>query len=263
MSGTEGFGFIPPTGQEPETEPDESQIFSDFLKNVPDEEKPVVQKYLAQIQGGVTKRFQSIHDEYRPYKEIAGQYDPEILQRALGVWDLLDQDPKRVYDILKTMAQENQWEPDPNAQPPKTPPHLQGLPEEFTGRFNQMEQLLMTMGQEILSSRQEREAAAQDQQLDDYMNWLKTTHGEFDEPWVLSRMEQGVDGQEAVKQYQAFEQSILTRAGVGNGNGGKPTPRVLGGAGSVPMDRGLDLKNASDQDVRNHIVAMLNASHQS
>lgn len=254
-----GFQFTPPEGQ---GTGDPNDVASGFLKDVQNPEHvAVLQQYLPQWQAGVTKRFQSIHDEYRPWKDIGR--DPDEVRQALDAWDLLDTNPQRVYELLTEIGKTAGWLP--GEQPPsgqgqqqqQQPDWMKAVPQEFLQKFDQMEKLLTAIGQETISSKQEREAAQQDAQLDAYLTWLEKEHGKFDERIVLAFMQNGMDGPQAVAEYRT-----LVGGGQNGNGGGRPTPRVLSGAGSVPMDRQPDYAKAPAKDIRSEIVARLQAAHQ-
>lgn len=259
-----GFQFTAPEDGGQGTEnPDD--VASGFLKGVQNPEHvAVLQQYLPQWQAGVTKRFQSIHDEYRPWKDIGR--DPEEVQQALSAWDLLDSNPQRVYELLTEIGQSAGWipssqggQPAPQGQgQPPQPEWMKQVPPEFMQEFQEMKKVLMAIGQETVSSKEARQQADEDAKLDAYLGWLEEQHGKFDERIVLALMQNGLDGPQAVAEYR----TMIGQAQGGQNGGGRPTPRVLSGAGSVPMDRQPDYAKASNKDIRADIVARLAASHQ-
>lgn len=245
---------------------DPNDIASGFLKNIPQEHQQIVGQYLPQWQAGVTRRFQSLADEHRPWKDLGRDYDE--VTSAIGIWDLLESDPKRVLDMLTEIGSQNGWLNNPSGVTPPPPvgqPNLpgasvpSGLPPEWESKLSQIEKVVMALGQETINQREERTQAEQDRQLAGYMEFLHKTHGNFDDDFILSRLAAGIDGDTAVKQYTAMVDQILQSH---NGTGGRPTPRVLSGAGSVQVDRGPDYAKMSNQDVRNEIQARLAASAQ-
>lgn len=212
-----------------------------FLKNVPEVDRKVLEPYVKQWDAGVTKRFQRIHDTYRPYKDLGEVQD---IQDAIRVYTMMNNDPESVIKILaEYMEQDVTLTPRQQAQlaqavqqqtagQGETPelPYEGALPEEFLGEWGQIKQLVLGMGQFLASQQKVTQKQQEDQQLDSYLSELKTKHGDFNEEYVLMKMAQGVDGNEAVKAWRELVQAEINRAA---GNTPKPPP-VLNGHGAVP-----------------------------
>src|SRR5436190_20090017 len=69
-------------------------LASPFLKNVNPSDRPVLERYLKDWDANVTRRFMSIHDQYRPYKDLG---DLDTIQSAMAVYNLLGNDPMQIY----------------------------------------------------------------------------------------------------------------------------------------------------------------------
>ena len=110
----------------------EASLSSDFLANVPESDRAVVSRYIKDWDSGVTKKFQEIHGQYEPYKQLG---DVDKLRQAVEVYDLLDNSPEIIYETLKQHFSEIQPQVPVSPQtPPAQPqpnPQIQQVIEPF------------------------------------------------------------------------------------------------------------------------------------
>lgn len=231
---------------------------NDFLKNVDEADRPSVEKYLKMIDAGISRRFQGIHDQYRPYKELG--VDPEQLQQAVGIMQMLNDNPQDVLQALQeALAEENT-----GSQGLGTGDEdfdFQGLPpqiQEKLAKVDQMEQALQAVAQHILGQQEQTTQQQADQQLDQTLTQLHSEFGEFDEEYVLAKAyANGGDLAAAVTQYNAAIQKAMT----GQQQMGKMPP-ILGGGGVVPQDNSQSVKSLSRSDTQALVERMLAANSQ-
>jgi hypothetical protein len=236
-------------GQPAETGTEQAEsIGTDFLKNVPDSDRAVVSRYIKDWDAGVTKRFQEIHSQYEPYKQLG---DVDKLQQAVEIYDLLDNTPEVLYETLKqhfgevpqqqVMNQQTapvqQQQPNPQLQQ-ALEPFLTPLQQKIEEQHGMMEK----MAQVILQGNQRDQEAAEDRALDQYMQELETKYGKFDQRAILMGLYEGKDGDQAVKEWR----DSLTQYTQPSQPQNIPPP--LSG-GSVPDDM-VDVGTMSDKDVR-------------
>jgi hypothetical protein len=224
-------------------------LASPFLERIPEADREVVGRYIKDWDAGVTRKFQSIHEQYAPFKGM----DAEETQQAMALMQLINEDPQRVYDLLGQSLQP-QGQPGQQQMPQNPFADANGdvdLPPQFIDKFTRMEQTLEALAGRFLQDAEQRQAEQEDQQLEQYMGALQNKYGEFDEDWVLSKMLGGMDGEQAVKEYgQWLQQQINSRM-----SQKRPVP-VLGGGGSVPPN-GVDPTKMSGGDVRKLVADML------
>jgi len=234
----------PPANDPPVSDPD--SLANDFLKNVPDTDRAVVEKYIKDWDAGVTKKFQSIHEQYSPYKELGEVTD---IQQAIQLQELLESEPEYVYNMLAQEFGGDQQQQQKQQQ--QLPPEFEGLPPEFMEKFNQQQTMLESLAQLVLDGRQQNVADEEDKALETELGRLKKAHGEFDEEFVLSKMWHGASGDDAVKAYQTLTQSII------NGQQKpKPQPPGLFGGGVIPTDN-PDVGKMESKDVRSLVANIL------
>jgi hypothetical protein len=242
------FGAVDPSI----SDADESDsLASPFLEKIPQADREIVGRYIKDWDAGVTRKFQSIRDEYRPYKDLGA--GPDELAQAYALMQMVNDDPQRVYDLLGQAIQP-QGQPGQQQMPQNPLADAYGdsdLPPQFIDKFTRMEQTLEALAGRFLQDAEQRQAEQEDQQLEQYMGALQNKYGEFDEDWVLSKMLSGMDGEEAVKQYSQWLQGQINS----RMSQKRPVP-VLGGGGSVPPN-GVDPTKMSGGEVRKLVADML------
>lgn len=252
---------------QPQGQQQRNEFLEGILAEIDPAHRPIVEPYLGKWNAGVTRRFQELHGELSPYKELGA--DPETLQQALALMEQIDTDPQGVLTLLQEavaemtgqgqqqqlpQGQQGQQIPGQEGQQSTLPPEFQQLQE----KFNTFETVLEAMAQQMLDQRSTEEQSAEDQQLDEYFGLLKQEFGDFDEHFVIAKMMAGVDGAEAVKQFQQLIQGQVNQRGQRAAN----LPPVLGGGGAVPQG-GKSVTDASRKETKNLVAQILAASNQS
>lgn len=244
-----------PAAVDPVVEPpDDLGLSGDFLKGIPDADRAVVERYVKDWDSGVTKRFQSIHDEYKPYKDLG---DVGEIEQAVQLRHLLDTDPEYVYNMLKQeFDAQGQKTPDASGAKPELPEY-EGLPPEFVQKFTEQGNMLESLAQLVLETRNRDTETQEDEALASELKRLTTKHGDFDEEYVLAKMWNGSSGDDAVKAYQNLRQGII------NGQEKpKPQPPGLFGGGVIPTDT-PDVAAMSSKDTKNMVAELLARAAQS
>lgn len=240
-------------GSQESNESPEDSLANDFLSQIPEEHREVVAPYVKKWDAGVTRRFQDIHSRYAPYKELG---EVETLQKAQQVYELLTTQPEVLYELLADELGKIQ-EPDASTQAQQAqqsqPGQLPELPPQYQEKFNQMEKLLTTLAQHTLTEQQQVAQSQEDQQLEQYMGLLKEEFGEFDETFVLTRMLNGVEGPDAVKEFMQMKNSLLEQA---QPQQQQPSTPILSGGGAVPNEE-VRMGDVPSKDVTQLVAGLL------
>jgi hypothetical protein len=196
-----------------------------FLRAIPEQDRNIVQKYIKDWDGNVTRKFQSIHEQYQPYKELG---DYEELRQAMALNQYLQNNPVDFYNHLQetldemreqglivTEEQEEQFIP--QTESVQQPDRVAELEEQM--------QAFLEWQQEQVNSAEEAE---QMQELDNLMDQMHTVHGDFDDDWVLLQLSRGATPEQAIEGWNSLLQSK-----VGSFQTRKPIPNVMGGNGAV------------------------------
>jgi hypothetical protein len=226
---------------------------SPYLKNIPEQDRPIVSKYIKGWDGDVTRRFQKIHDEVRPWKEL-GEID--VIKRQIEIVRLLQADPKTFHknltEFIKQLDGEDmndEIEEDDVPVKEDSDPRdsmiadLQKKVDELSGAFT-----------EDFNSRYEQQEIAK---LDKELDRLHTVHGDFDEDWVLVQVSRGTPIESAIKQFN----DKYGNSRVNSFRKDTP-PKILSGAGSVGQSQ-VDTSKMSKSDKLNYMTQLLEGASSS
>jgi hypothetical protein len=227
-----------------------------FLKNVNPEDRAAVARYWKQINGGVTKHIQGIHDQYSWAKDLQAD---EVTQ-ALHLLNSLNSNPAQVsrmiYEAAKEMypdqfddGQQQQTPPETDlGTEPKLPEHA-NLPKEFLDEYQQMKQIVQSLGQDYLSDKQARQQQQEDAALDAALKDLHTRYGNIDDDYVLLQLSKGKTPDEAAKAFIEFRDNLI------NSRTRKPPPNVLPGGGSLLPNGQVNGSPKMDSKARRELIA--------
>lgn len=233
------------TGQSSEGQVDPDSLASGFLSGIPEADRPVVEKYIKDWDAGVTKKFQDIHGQYAPYKELG---DPETLSQAMQIAELFDSNPEYLlteiskalgYTLTPPGTQPGQNVPG-QQQLPSTPEVPGNLSPEIQARFDEQQQLLTTLADLFLQQKEAESTQQEDQQLESFLADLHKKHGEFDDQYILLQIANDVDADQAVKNWT----DMLGKYGTNTGGIRLPPPPPSLSGGTVPSGT----KSVTDMD---------------
>jgi hypothetical protein len=187
----------PPVG---DSVPGLSEFAQGILGQIPEMDRPIMAKHLPTWDSNVTKKFQSIHEEYKPYKDLGSVED---IQQALQFIGLLNDDPIQFIDMVKNALKESGMgiEDDLGNQG-GTLPEYEGLPSGFVDKFTALESNFNNyMGKidQFMNSINEKEQLSQ---VDKMLGDMHNTHGDFDNDYVLLKMSQGLSQDDAIKSWK-------------------------------------------------------------
>lgn len=263
--GSLGEVASPESAETPQQE--DHSLLPGFLKNIPDQDRAIVSKYTKDWDAGVTKRFQSIHDEYKgklqPYEALG--YDPDTLGRMVSFIDMINNDPGAAYTALQEVIQNNNpelWEALQQGNGVETEVSDTGEVEDFGGLDPAIQQLIEQQNaqiQELNEWRQSREQSEIEQEqfdaFDQMIDGLLQQAGiadddEFARDYIITQIAREKTPQDAVKQYQSYVN------GLRNSQNTRPAPRIIGGQGGVPSDQ-VDASKMRGEQRREYIASLL------
>lgn len=240
-----------------------SQEFgSPFLNEVDEAHRPIVEPYLKKWDSNITQKFQELHAKYQPYEQLG---DVDQLSQAVYIAQLLENDPKQVFDFLAqelgVQAGQAQGPGQQQQNEPEVPEEFEGLPPAFVQQWQQQQQALEAIAQMLLDNQKSAQEKAQDAELDQLMTSLQEKYkdqGGFDEEYVLSKMMNGVDPDKAVKSYFDMVQNVLNQRGAR-----QPGFPVLGGGGVTPQTNSKNVTDLSRNETKDLVAQILSSQGQS
>lgn len=235
--------------------PSADDLASPFLSKIPDADKPVVAKYLKEWQGGVTKRFQSIHEQYKPFKDV----DREEFETAMSFFNLANESPERVIEALLEAVPElgqKYKSGQGNGAPPVgtgnvNPWAEQGVPDDFAQEHLQLRAIVEALAEQTMGQQNAQHEAEEDAELDDLVGQMHDAFGDFNEESVLLKMANGMDPESAVSAWaDEMQQYVDSRRSP------RFPPPVMGGNGSVASG-GVEPSKLGDKDRKAYIASAL------
>lgn len=220
----------------------EETLGNQFLHGIPDQDRGIVAKYITDWDGKVTKRFQSIHDQYKPYKELG---ELEQLQAALNFQNNFRSNGNEVFknmiqhwmqyhgdnalpEMLKLLGAQNAEGPpqmtytDDNGFDPGEPPDPRDI------QLQNMQEKLDQFEQWQTAQEESRQLEEANKQLDSIVQNLHNQHGDFDDTYVITQIAAGATPEKAIEAYQNLVKGISSQTP-------SRTPfKTMGGQGGVP-----------------------------
>lgn len=238
-----------------------NDLYAQYLERFPSSLHPIATEVFKEWDGNVTKRIQSVHEEYEPYKPFVEQYEADDIAQAIALAEAMERDPQAFYNALAQAY--NLGQPEPQAQAQYEQELINPAEEEFDDpnaqRLAQHEELLRAMAESMLAERQEREQAIEFEESErayvETMTNLANTYGDFDLDYVNTLMAQGVDPDTAVQHWQSQVQAYAQRQLAPN----QTAPIVMGAGGGTPSIQ-RDVENLSSQETRALVEQMLRAA---
>ncbi len=166
------------------------ELSNPFLQNVAEEDRDVVGKYVKPWDANVTRRFQEVHNQYKPYKDLG---EIEQLKQDVEIANFIRNNPDQMYQMLhEQFGQQLQQGQQPQQGVTQQQPGNQGLslnnlPEElqplaqllqqqeqqygtrFQGydqQFGKMEQTLNVVADYLVQQIESNSKSMEDKQLD-------------------------------------------------------------------------------------------------
>lgn len=252
-----------PTPTDPPAPQENQAPYAEYLEKLPETVRPLVEPVFKEWDGGVTQRFQELHSQYEPWKQVTDEYQPDDVMGALQVASVLEEDPERflaafveAYPELAQKVLQGQG----GSQPPSsTPPAseqglgdldpedpvakqlkmLQDKVDELTGGFTQRQQL--------------EEQQASQQYLDSVLSELHKEHGEFDDTFILSQIAfANRTPEQAIQAWNDTKTRFMTPQTTPQ----PPAPPVISANGGIPSTV-PDLESMDSKDTKNLVAQLL------
>lgn len=234
--------------------------YQSYVDRFPEQFRGQAAEIFREWDGNVTRQQQSVQSRYAPWQQFTDAgYQPEYVTAATQLLDQIRQNPQEIIPWLASEAGVNwggQQDQGGNAAPEQQQPEwMSTLPPELVdriGRMDKVEQLAELLGQTMLQQQEEQQLNQELAQFDNYLAELAQQYGDFDEDWVLAKIEaQQMSPEQAVQAWHEQlrvwgAEAARTRA-----------PRVLGNGGGLPSQQ-IDPRSMNRNQTRD-LVAQLAA----
>lgn len=226
--------------------------WADYLTELPDSVKPLVEPLFKKWDGDVTQRFQTVHSEYeplKPFQEIVNNgWEFNDVQQALILAQTLNDNPEAVYKALVEAYKFGETGTGPVGEPVNPPDDGTTGGTITDPEFLRIKEMTEAMAQLLTQQQQQAEAAQQDAQLNATIADLKQKYGEFDDQYVMTKVYAGSTWDQAVAD---FQQLIASHAA----NRVEP-PVIMGSGGGLPSQV-VTPGSMSDKDRKSLVTQLL------
>lgn len=236
-----------------------SSFVQELLKDAPQEHLPILEPYIKKFDAGVTRRFQDLSSKYKHYEPLG--WDEETTQQMAEVYRVLNDEPERMLEALKEALELDDEEQNSLDDGGDTGQGLPGVPPEIAQQLQEQQQVLEALAQYVLNENSERTQAVEDQEFESYMGLLKKEYGDFDERYVTAMIANGLDGEAAVKQWQAAIQEEINKA-LAATEGLPPATLSSAGGGAVVQQEPQKLGSYSSKDIRQLIANVVGQANE-
>jgi len=227
-----------------------------FLDALPSSLHSQVTPILSEWDKGVQQRFESIHEEYAPYKQYKEQgIDPDTISQALNLVNALNENPEQVWKSMGeyyNLTPAEQAAVDDAAKTEDSSDQSWMDDEDYVDpRIAKLEEGVKQMAELLMQEQQAKAQAAEDERLASELSSLKEKYGEYDENYVLGLMLNGASAEEAIKGYKEITDRILAQ------NNRPPAPKVLGGGGGGVASTSVNPAKLSEAERKQLAMQML------
>lgn len=240
-----GSGYDPSQGQQggqgDQGTPGGHPAFQEVYNILPQEFHEKVSPVLKQWEQNVNQRFEQVHSKYGPWDNFIKQgVDPEQVNWAVNMLNMLEQNPREVYDRIGQYFQFNGQPTDPTGgQGQGGQQQQQQTDDPYAERVTAAERQLRLMTDFLVQQQEKTSQAEADRWLDDLMSQAEKKYGKFDQRFVAAQMAGGASIDQAVQAFQQLRQQW----------GAPPPPPLITGAGGGIANNSVDIKKMNDQQV--------------
>ncbi len=239
-----------------------------ILDALPAEMHPLIKPELEKWDQAVNAKFEEIRNEVAPYGDVLKGVNPEYVQQALQVADMIRNDPNSLVSRLNEqmglgyLTKEEAEALQQQVNTPDGDDDWDGTDIEKHPKFVAMQQALEGINTTLTAQQQRDLEAQQAREFEQYMTTLHETEGDFDDEYVLAIMANtDLDGPSAVAKYREkiAELTANGQQGQANNNNGTPPPVVLdgNGKGSGAEQEVVDFSAMKKSDINDYIAERL------
>lgn len=265
---TQGLGTeaTSPAAEPTTTGTEEVQpIYAEQLAALPESVRPLVEPQFKAWDTQVNERFQKLHSQYEPWKEVFESYEPQVVNEALQLAAMLEQDPKGVMEALAAQFGEQ------GQQPPVVTPANVGIEPNVTDeeedpyaeRFGKLESALEQIAGVLVNQQNLTVQQQQQQALDGILTDITEKNPNIDQKYILNRLVLGDTPDEAVNNFNSTIEAAITARGFVPG-ATTTAPTVVSGSGGTPSlsDGGKKISELTNRETEDYVAKLLEQAAQ-
>lgn len=239
------------TVSDQDNSPGPNPAWNDVLSVLPEQFHPVVTPHFSKWDSAAQQKIEAANNSlkefeaYKPFVEHGISSDE--LEQGIRLMYEINTNPQNVYKALADAYNFDQANAASEVE--------DGEEDEATAvaedpRYNQLQQGLELVSKIVLNDAKAKQDAQMDAELNNELSSLTEKYGEYDMDYVLTKMLNGLSGEDAVQAYQ----KLVTP---------KPfAPTILGNSagGSGLPSNAIDPTKLSGKETRNLVAEMLAAA---
>lgn len=235
--------------------------WNDILSDVPEEFHHILRPKLESWDKTVQDKLAEARSEFDAWKPfVENNIDPKIVENALQFAYEFENNPEPV--IKKAIEHFNlNLDMPPNASDDDDADYDEDDEDSDDPRYAELMRRQRELEEQYAQDAQAQAEAEAEAQLDEYLESLRKEHGDFDEPFVLAHMMNGVSGEDAVKAFRSLGETYFKPS---EASTPKP-PVVMGNTGTpgsgLPAD-GTKMGDLSRTQVDELVANILNGNRQ-
>jgi hypothetical protein len=225
--------------------------FQPLLNDIPQDLHQKIIPHLQQWDKNFNDRVGKLQSDYEPWKPVLNSgATPDMVQTGLNILNLLERDPKALYDAL---VENYKFEQEQQQAGPVTGQGQQQQQEDpYDLRFKQMEQNFTTVAQHVLDIRRQEQEAQADAIVAQEFSQAHKKLGDFDDNWVRAHCiaDPNLSVEQAASNYQQWYNAEMAK------HGARPLITGSSGSGGVPGSQ-VDVTKLSGQQTRGLVADMI------
>lgn len=239
--------------------------WEEFYNAIPEDYREDVQPHVTPVLEKWDRNVQQRFESYKPYeKYVQNKVDPQVIDYAMNLLDTLNdhEGAVQVYEQLGSYLEsqgligqeDSPTDSETNQQNDNSDVDWDQLPPAVRQQIEQLQEGLSVLAQDRVQERQKQIEAEEDAALDAELKKLHETYGDFDDEWVLVKMANGMDAEDAVKSYNEWlDNQLKARSRPQSGF------KALGaGSGDFPAGAGeFNPRKATGREVQDMIAQRL------
>lgn len=232
-----------------------SSFATSFLNTVPEEERPVVTKYLTKWDQGFNKYSERMNQRLGQYQAYG---DPTELQKQVQLANWVRQNPQQVYDFLhqKLGNQQQQIQTSDDDDLDELPPKVRQALEKM-GKIDGLEGQLGQLTQFLQQQTAQQQEEAGTRELNGILEQLQGSMKYYNRQGVLGLIAAGHDPQEAANLWDQQVAETLKQHAPNQPNRPR-VPPTFNSAGAPPVSGGNKRpRDLSEEDAKSLSVDML------
>jgi hypothetical protein len=232
--------------------------WSPLLEKIPSSLHPMVTPHLREWDTNFDTQLQKVQSKYDPYKDILESgIEPQVLQQALGFYQLAESDPKRVFDEMAKFYGYGQDQGQQVQDSEDDPFGEVDDGEDIDPRLAQLQEQQEAIAKLLLGQHEQEQLRQAEAQIEAEVTEIKTEHPDMteDEEIMMYRLatSNGSSLKDAAAELFKYKESISQSALQNQPH----APSVISSTGTLPGQPPIDPRKLDSKGTKDLVQQML------